>query len=81
MRKHTQAFFKFLFQFIFVDQKDPHVSHTKFWSQVGYATLVYTFIYAVRYGTTVDVMIWALFGVVVIGNRTVIQLFGRHKGE
>lgn len=45
------------------------------WSNIGYACLCFTFVYAVMYGTTVDVMVWALFGVVVIGNRTVIQLF------
>jgi hypothetical protein len=42
---------------------------------VGYAALTYTFVYAVKNGTTVDVMIWALFGLVVVGNRTILQLF------
>jgi hypothetical protein len=32
------------------------------------------------YGTTVDIMIWALFGLVVVGNRTILQLF-RHEGK
>lgn len=67
----------FLHQFFFIDQKTKQMSHTKFWSQIGYGTMVYTFIYAVRNGTTIDVMIWALFGVVVIGNRTILQLMGR----
>lgn len=68
---------KFINQLLFLDKRDQ-ISHTKFWSNVGYACLCFTFVYAVMYGTTVDVLIWALFGVVVIGNRTIIQLFNRN---
>ena len=67
---------KFLYRLLFIDDTN-HVSHTKFWSNVGYACLCFTFVYAVMYGTTVDVMIWALFGVVVIGNRTLVYLFNK----
>ena len=67
---------KFLQRFLFLDDKGK-LSHTKFWSNVGYACLCFTFVYAVMYGTTVDVMIWALFGVVVVGNRTIIYLFNK----
>lgn len=69
--------FQFLYQFLFVDQNTGKLSHTKFWSHIGYGTMSYTFTYAVMYGTTVDVTIWALFGLVVIGNRTILQLMGR----
>jgi hypothetical protein len=65
----------FLKNFLILDQNSGKLSHTKFWSNVGYAALTYTFVYAVKNGTTVDVMIWALFGLVVVGNRTILQLF------
>lgn len=71
---------KFINQLLFLDKRDQ-ISHTKFWSNVGYACLCFTFVYAVMYGTTVDVLIWALFGVVVIGNRTIIQLFNRNAAS
>jgi hypothetical protein len=70
----------FLKNFLFIDQNSGKLSHTKFWSNVGYGALTYTFVYAVMYGTTVDIMIWALFGLVVVGNRTILQLF-RHEGK
>ena len=59
------------------DSKTGQLSHTKLWSNVGYACLCFTFVYAVIYGSTVDVMIWALFGVVVIGNRTIVSLMNK----
>ena len=67
---------KFLYRLLILDDSNQ-ISHTKFWSNVGYACLCFTFVYAVMYGTTVDVMIWALFGVVVVGNRTIIYLFNK----
>lgn len=67
---------KFLYRLLILDDSNQ-ISHTKFWSNVGYACLCFTFVYAVMYGTTVDVMIWALFGVVVIGNRTIVYLFNK----
>ena len=68
---------KNLSQILFRDSKTGQLSHTKLWSNVGYACLCFTFVYAVMHGTTVDVMIWALFGVVVIGNRTVLSLMNK----
>ncbi len=67
---------KFLYRLLILDDSNQ-ISHTKFWSNVGYACLCFTFVYAVMYGTTVDVMIWALFGVVVVGNRTLVYLFNK----
>lgn len=72
-----KSFFNFMYRFLFLDENRNKLSHTKFWSNVGYACLCFTFVYAVMYGSTVDVMIWALFGVIVVGNRTVIHLFDR----
>ena len=68
-------FLNALYRLFIYDQQKGLLSHTKMWSNIGYACLCYTFVYAVMFGTTVDVMIWALFGVVVVGNRTVVQLF------
>lgn len=67
-----------IYTLLFIDQKTGKPSHTKFWSNVGYACLCFTFVFAVMHGTTVDVMIWALFGVIVVGNRTVIRLFDKN---
>ena len=69
--------FTTIFTLLFIDQRTGKPSHTKFWSNVGYACLCFTFVFAVIHGSTVDVMIWALFGVIVVGNRTVIRLFDK----
>lgn len=71
----------FLYQFLFVDQNKKQLSHTKFWSHIGFAAMTYTFVYAVMYGTTVDEMIWMLFGLTVIGNRTIVALFNARNGR
>lgn len=63
------------------DTKTQRPSHTKFWSNVGYAAMVFTFVWAVMYGTTVDIWIWALFGLVVVGNRTILKLMGYRRGD
>lgn len=67
--------FKFIKQFLFIDQKTNLLSHTKFWSNVGYGVMCYTFVYAVMYGSEIDYMLWGLFGMVVVGNRTVKEIF------
>ena len=61
---------KFLYNFLFVDQSVGRLSHTKFWSNLGYGTMIGTFIYAVIYGSGADYMLWLIFGAVVVGNRT-----------
>jgi hypothetical protein len=76
-----KKFFAALHNILLYDNKANRLSHTKMWSNIGYACLCYTFVYAVMFGTTVDVMIWALFGVVVIGNRTVVELFTREPNK
>jgi len=73
--------FKTLLRTLLLDEKTNKPSHTKLWSNIGYGVMCYTFVYAVINGTTVDVMVWALFGVVVIGNRTIIKLFNRSAPE
>jgi len=73
--------FKFLYQFLFIDQKSQTLSHTKFWSNMGYTIMCISFLFVVYQGTTdIDYMLWLLFGVIVIGNRTAKQilLFSLH---
>jgi len=70
-----------LMQFLFYDFSKKRMSHTKLWSNIGYGAMVYTFVYAVMYGSKIDIMLWALFGLVVVGNRTVLELMGRKNGN
>lgn len=73
-----KAFFSFIYNFLFIDQKEKHLSHTKFWSNVGYGTMVFSFIWTTVKGTVgIDPMFWLIFGTVVIGNRTVGKIFGK----
>lgn len=71
--------FEFLINFLFIDQKTNQLSHTKFWSNIGYGVMCFTFTYAVMYGSKVDYMLWLLFGVIVIGNRTIKNMLQRPK--
>lgn len=59
-----------MYNFWLIDQAQGRMSHTKFWSNVGYLIMCATFPYAVVNGSKVDYMLWLLFGAVVIGNRT-----------
>lgn len=63
--------FKLMYQFLFVDQKSGMLSHTKFWSQIGYAVMCWAFVFVILEGkTAIDASLWLVFGSVVIGNRT-----------
>lgn len=63
--------FRFLYQFLFVDQKGGTLSHTKFWSQIGYVIMCWAFVVVILEDKThIDPTIWLIFGSVVIGNRT-----------
>jgi hypothetical protein len=64
------GFFKFLYNFFFVDQVKGHMSHTKFFSVLGYMTMIFAFLWIVVTGGTVDNMLFMIFGAVVIGNRS-----------
>lgn len=62
----------FLYNFLFVDQKEGHLSHTKFWSQVGYLIMCWSFVWVIYKGeSSVGYELWLIFGSVVIGNRAV----------
>jgi hypothetical protein len=61
----------FIYRFLFIDQKTSELSHTKFWSNIGYGIMCWSFVYVVWVGKTeINYELWLLFGVVVIGNRT-----------
>ena len=74
--------FKFLYNFLFIDQKTKEISHTKFGSIVGYAIMCWAFPYVILQGKTeVDYMIWLFFGAVVIGNRTAKKALTKDKQD
>lgn len=66
--------FKFLYDFLFYDPKTNKVSHTKFWSNVGYGLMCFNFVYSVVHPTELDATIWMLFGAIVIGNRSLLKI-------
>jgi len=71
---------KFLYNFFFIDQYTKELSHTKFWSNVGYIIMCWSFVYVILQGTTgIDYMLWLLFGAVVIGNRTAKKALTKGK--
>jgi hypothetical protein len=63
----------FLYRFIFVDQKKGHLSHTKFWSHIGYAVVTWAFIYAQLHNLPLPTDLYFFIGSVLIGNRTIMQ--------
>lgn len=70
MRKALKLFFQFLYHFMFIDQSSGMVSQTKFFSIIGYALWCWLFPYAVINGSGASMDLWLVFGIVVIGNRT-----------
>ncbi len=74
--------FNFLYNFLFIDQKTDKISHTKLFSIVGYVILSWAFIHVVENGTTsVDYMLWGIFSIVVIGNRSLIEIMKKGKDK
>lgn len=68
MIRKTFTFFK---NFFFIDQKEGHMSHTKFFSVCGYIIMCWAFVHTTLQGQTdVDYMFWLIFGSIVIGNRS-----------
>lgn len=74
------TFFYWLGQFLFIDQKGNYLSHTKFWSNIGYAIWTALFPYAVLVGSKASYDLWLVFGAVVIGNRTLARALESRKG-
>lgn len=71
---------KWIYKFLFIDISTDKLSHTKFWSQIGYGIMCWSFVYVILQGKTeIDYMLWMLFGVVVIGNRTLKRALLKDK--
>ena len=79
-RGKIRTFFYWLGQFLFIDQIGGYLSHTKFWSNVGYLIWTGLFPYAVMVGSKASYDLWLVFGVVVIGNRTLARALEARKG-
>lgn len=62
--------FRFLYHFLFIDQKDGSLSYTKFFSIIGYGLWCWAFPYTVIHGSQASFELWMVFGTVVIGNHT-----------
>ena len=60
--------------FFVIDQKTGNISHTKLWSNVGYITVIGSYIYSVVTGGTIDPTLLSMFGAIIIGNRSVIKI-------
>lgn len=68
--------FKFLYNFLFIDQATKEISHTKFWSNIGYGIMSWGFLS----GTApADYMLYIAFGAIVIGNRTAKNFLMKNK--
>lgn len=63
-----------------MEDAEGHVSHSKFWSNIGYAAMTGVFLYAGIMGTTVDPTLLLVFGGTVIGNRTLKVALKDFKG-
>lgn len=72
---------KQIINFIFIDQKTERISHTKTFSNIGYALFCFGFIWHTYSNTPIDVNLWTVFGVVVIGNRTLAKGLAIHKDQ
>ena len=67
--------FKFLKELLFIDQTTKLISHSKMWSNVGYALVCWSYGYAVLLGTSLETNTMFAFGMLVIGNKTVKEIF------
>lgn len=63
--------FKALKILLFIDQSKNQLSHTKFWSNVGYAVMSWGFWHTIYYNqNNIEPILWLAFGAIIIGNRT-----------
>ena len=69
---------QFLYQFLFVDQQTHLISHTKFWSQIGYLLSSYVFVLAFSSGIGTTELFVA-YAAIVLGNKTLIQLMKKKE--
>lgn len=65
---------------LFFEDTDGNLSHTKMWSNVGYAELAIMFPYTVMCGDKAGEIVWLIFAGVVIGNRSINKLIEARVG-
>ena len=70
-----------IWNFIFIDQKTKQVSHTKTFSNIGYVLFCLGFLWHTYSNTPIDINLWTIFGVVVIGNRTLAKGLAIRKDQ
>lgn len=63
-----------------MDQEHGRLSHTKFFSIIGYGIACWAFPYAVVYGSKASYDLWLVFGAVVIGNRSLNKYMENKNG-
>lgn len=67
--------------FFIIDQKTQNISHTKFYSNMGYITVIVMFIFSVIKQITIEPNLLLMFGAIVIGNRTAAKLINVFKSK
>lgn len=55
------------------------MSHTKFWSNVGYGVFIYAFIIAVQTNQALPEYFYLFMGSVLLGNRTILKVLEHLK--
>lgn len=73
-----QQVLHFIYQFLFIAQQTKQISHTKFWSQIGYALSSYVFVLAFISGSGTTELFVA-YATIVLGNKTLIQLLKKKE--
>lgn len=68
----------FIYQFLFIDQTTGRISHTKFWSQIGYLLSSYVFVLAFSSGIGTTELFVA-YAAIVLGNKTLLQLMKKKE--
>lgn len=71
---------KFLRELLVVDSRSGHISHTKFWSNIGHAVACTMFVYTVLKGNA-SVELWFVFGSLVMGNATAHKILNYKYGS
>lgn len=70
---------KAITNFVFIDQKTNSISHTKTFSVLGYTMLCLAFVWHTYTKQPIDVNLWTVFCVTVIGNRSITKIMAKKK--
>jgi len=61
---------------LIIDQDKKQISHTKFWSNVGYLIMCVAFLHQV-WDSTASTELYLVFGGIVVGNRTLNKFISK----